>query len=60
MRDGKGFKDRVTMLLETIKDQLETHLDRLKLFFQRLQEFLGRVSRMAEMGAAAMRSLQPK
>ncbi len=34
VRDGKGFKDRVTMLPETLKGELATHINRLKLFLQ--------------------------
>jgi integron integrase len=30
VRDGKGFKDRVTMLPETVKSELATHIVRLK------------------------------
>jgi integron integrase len=34
VRDGKGFKDRVTMLPEAIKDELCGHIERLKKFHQ--------------------------
>jgi integron integrase len=32
VRDGKGFKDRVTMLPEVIRDELYGHIERLKKF----------------------------
>ncbi len=30
IRDGKGFKDRMTLLPETLKTELEQHLRRVK------------------------------
>jgi integron integrase len=35
VRDGKGFKDRVTMLPEAVREELSGWIDRLKLFHQR-------------------------
>jgi len=32
VRDGKGFKDRVTMLPEMLKEELANRVKRLKLF----------------------------
>ena len=32
VRDGKGFKDRVTMLPEAIRDELHDWIDRLKIY----------------------------
>ncbi len=34
VRDGKGFKDRVTMLPTSLKSDLERHLDRVKLLHE--------------------------
>ena len=34
VRDGKGAKDRVTMLPSSVKAELETHLERVKLLHQ--------------------------
>jgi integron integrase len=35
VRDGKGFKDRVTMLPEAVREALSRWIDRLKLFHQK-------------------------
>jgi len=35
VRDGKGFKDHVTMLPEAIRDELSAHIERLKKFHQK-------------------------
>lgn len=35
VRDGKGFKDRITMLPEAVKGPLVTHLERVKRLHQR-------------------------
>jgi integron integrase len=44
VRDGKGFKDRVTILPETLKPLLKTHLERVKLLHEKdLKEGGGRV-----------------
>jgi site-specific recombinase XerD len=32
VRDGKGFKDRVTMLPEAVRNELQQHIERLKTF----------------------------
>ena len=34
VRDGKGFKDRVTMLPDKLKDELQRHLERVKLLHE--------------------------
>ena len=34
VRDGKGFKDRVTMLPSSVKAELAAHLERVKLLHQ--------------------------
>lgn len=45
VRDGKGFKDRVTMLPEAIRESLLSWIDRLKLFHQKeLQAGRGRAT----------------
>jgi integron integrase len=45
VRDGKGFKDRVTMLPETVKEELVAQIGRLKLFHQKeLQAGRGRAT----------------
>lgn len=45
VRDGKGFKDRLTMLPETVKAPLREHLARVRLIHQRdLADGYGRVS----------------
>lgn len=44
VRDGKGFKDRVTMLPDSLKAKLQTHLKRVKLLHEKdLAEGHGRV-----------------
>lgn len=44
VRDGKGFKDRITMLPEAVKGPLTAHLERVKRLHQRdLVEGFGRV-----------------
>jgi integron integrase len=44
VRDGKGFKDRVTMLPDSLKVKLQTHLKRVKLLHEKdLAEGQGRV-----------------
>ena len=44
VREGKGDKDRVTMLPERLRPELEQHLERVKLLHQRdLAEGFGRV-----------------
>ncbi len=44
VRDGKGFKDRVTMLPDSLKAKLQTHLKRVKLLHEKdLAEGQGRV-----------------
>ena len=44
VREGKGDKDRVTMLPERLKGELQEHLERVKLLHQRdLAEGFGRV-----------------
>jgi integron integrase len=35
VRDGKGFKDRVTMLPDSLKAKLQTHLKRVKLLHEK-------------------------
>jgi site-specific recombinase XerD len=35
VRDGKGFKDRITMLPETVKEEFVARVERLKLFHQK-------------------------
>jgi site-specific recombinase XerD len=45
VRDGKGFKDRVTMLPEAVKDELSSWINRLKMFHQEeLQAGRGRAT----------------
>src|SRR5262249_32659316 len=45
VRDGKGFKDRLTMLPEAVKEELVARVERLKLFHQKeLQVGRGRVT----------------
>ena len=45
VRDGKGHKDRVTMLPVSVKEQLTRHIDKVKLIHaDDLKEGLGRVS----------------
>jgi integron integrase len=45
VRDGKGFKDRITMLPETVKEELVARVERLKLFHQKeLQRGRGRAT----------------
>jgi integron integrase len=45
VRDGKGFKDRVTMLPEAVKDELLAWINRLKMFHQEeLQAGRGRAT----------------
>ena len=45
VHDGKGFKDRVVMLPEKLKPELQTHLQRVKLLHERdLAEGLGSVA----------------
>jgi integron integrase len=35
VRDGKGFKDRVTMLPEAVRNELQQHIERLKTFHRK-------------------------
>jgi integron integrase len=44
VREGKGFKDRVTLLPQSVKDGLQAHLKRVKLLHEKdLAEGFGRV-----------------
>jgi integron integrase len=44
VRDGKGFKDRVTMLPDKLKEELQRHLERVKLLHEQdLAQGAGRV-----------------